>query len=132
MLQERSLLKLTEHSELNTKITLKTWSFQARRQDSVIGGGGRNKFGGGTGSLFTLIREGHGDTRNLFQCGSNEQSEDQKKRSSVQQFPQILVIVSKFAIFHEFLSVEQKKRGLRPKSFIKSGVSPQKLRKYGR
>ena len=40
MLQERSLLKLTEYSELNTKITLKTWSFQARRQDSVTGGGG--------------------------------------------------------------------------------------------
>ena len=27
-----------------------------------------------------LIREGHGDTRNLFQCGSNEQGEDQKKK----------------------------------------------------
>ena len=37
MLQKRSLLKLTEHSELNTKITLKAWSFQARRQDSVTG-----------------------------------------------------------------------------------------------
>ena len=36
------------------------------------------------------------------------------------------------AIFHEFLSVEQKKRGLRPKRFMKSGVSPQKLRKYVR
>ena len=47
MLQKRSLLKLTEHSELNTKITLKTWSIQAWRQDSMTGGGGgRNKFGG--------------------------------------------------------------------------------------
>ena len=45
MLQKRSLLKLTEHSELNTKITLKTWSFQARRQDSVTGGAEIN-FGG--------------------------------------------------------------------------------------
>ena len=37
-----------------------------------------------------------------------------------------------FAIFHEFLSEDQKKKGLRPKSFMKSGMSPQKLRKYGR
>ena len=53
MLQKRYLLKLTEHSELNTKITLKTWSFHTRRQDSVTGGGG-------TGSLFMLIGVGHG------------------------------------------------------------------------
>ena len=39
------------------------------------------------------------------------------------------------AIFHEFVSDDQKKKqkkGLRPKSFMKSGVSPQKLQKYGR
>ena len=36
------------------------------------------------------------------------------------------------SIFHEFLSVEQKKkRGLRSKSLMKFGVSLQKLRKYG-
>ena len=100
MLQERSLPKLTEHSELSSKITLKTWLFQARRQDSVTGGEGAEiNLGWGTGSLFMLIREGHGGTRNLFQCGSNEQGEDQKKRSLLQQFPQILVIVSKFAQF---------------------------------
>ena len=62
MLQERSLLKLTEHSELNTKITLKTWSFQARRQDSVTGGGGggggRNKFGGGHGKFIYVNSRG--------------------------------------------------------------------------
>ena len=34
-----------------------------------------------------------------------------------------------FAIFHEFLREDQKKKGLRPPSFMKSGVSPQKLRK---
>ena len=100
MQQKRSLLKLTEHSELNTKITSKTWSFQARRQDSVTGGAEIN-LKGGTGSLFMCIREGHGGTRNLFQCGSNERGEDQKikKRSSVQKFLQILVIVSKFLRF---------------------------------
>ena len=38
------------------------------------------------------------------------------------------------AIFHEFLREDQKKKkkGLRPKSCIKSGVGPQKLRKYER
>ena len=49
---------------------------QARRQESVTGGegGGRNKFWeGGTRSWFMWIWEGHGGTRNLFQCGSNEQ-----------------------------------------------------------
>ena len=30
------------------------------------------------------------------------------------------------------LSEDQKKKGLRPKTFMKFGVSPQKLRKYGR
>ena len=50
-----------------------------------------------------------------------------KKRSTVQKFPQILVVVSKFL---RFLSEEQiKKKGLRPKSLMKSGVSQQKLRK---
>ena len=34
-----------------------------------------------------------------------------------------------FAIFHEFLCEDQKK-GLRLKSFMKFGVSPQKLQKY--
>ena len=37
-----------------------------------------------------------------------------KKKSSVQKFPQIQVVV---------------KKGLRPKGFIISGVNPQKLRK---
>ena len=34
-----------------------------------------------------------------------------------------------FAIFYEFLSEDQKKRGLRLQSAMKFGVSPQKLRK---
>ena len=31
------------------------------------------------------------------------------------------------AIFHKLLSKDQKQKDLRPKSFMKSGVSPQKL-----
>ena len=41
-----------------------------------------------------LIREGHGGTRNLFQCGSNEQGENQKK-------------VLQFKNFHKFWSSPQ-------------------------
>ena len=100
MLQKRSLLKLTEHSELNTKITSKTWSFQARRQDSVTGGEGQKRILGGRRKFIYVNSRVAGGPRNLFQYGSNEQGEDQKqKRSLVQKFPQILVIVSKFVRF---------------------------------
>ena len=37
------------------------------------------------------------------ECGSNEEREDQKKRSSVQKFAQIVVFTLKTcSIFHEF------------------------------
>ena len=76
------------------------------------------------------IREGHEGTRNLFQCGSYEQGEDQKEKVfsskiSTNSGYRLKIL----AIFHEFLSEDKKKRGLRPKGFIRSGVSPQKLRK---
>ena len=61
-----------------------------------------------------------------------EQGEDQKTRSSVQKFPQILVMVSKFLRYSTNSQMKTKKKGLRSKSFMKFGVSPQKLRKYGR
>ena len=64
-----------------------------------------------------------------------------KKRSSVQKFPQIrfrvkiLVCFSsqiRFrSSFHEFFSENPKKK-VCPKTYRKSGVSPQKLRKFGR
>ena len=79
----------------------------------------------------------------IRECGSNEKGENQKKkRSSVQKFPQTLVFISKFlrfstnpkvktkkevfsskmstnfcshlAIFHKFLSEDQKKRSSSP------------------
>ena len=47
---------------------------------------------------------------------STKQGEDQKKkRSSVQKFPQILIIVSKL-VFHDFLSEDQKKKKKRSSS----------------
>ena len=65
------------YNQTNKKIN----NNQARRQNSVAGGGGAEiNFGReGTRSLFMWIRERHGGTRNSFQCGSNEQGEDQKK-----------------------------------------------------
>ena len=50
-------------------------SSQARRQDSVTGGGAKNKFLGGTRSLFLWIRERHGGKRNLSQSGSGQNRE---------------------------------------------------------
>ena len=48
-------------------------------------GGAEINFGGPREVYLSEFERG---TRNLFQCGSNEQGEDQK-RSSVQKFPQI-------------------------------------------
>ena len=67
-------------------------SQQARRQDSMTGGGGINKFWGGTRSLFCVNSRGHGGTRNLSQSGSNKQGEEQKvkeifrSKSEIQAF----------------------------------------------
>ena len=98
----------------------------------MTGGGGKNKFGGHGKFIYVNSRGARGHV-NLFQCGSNERDEYQKKKIfsskiSTNSGHRLKIL----AIFHEFLSVEQKKRGLRPKSSMKSGVSPQKLRKYGR
>ena len=80
------------------------------------------------------IREGHGGTRNLFQDGSNEQGENQKKKVfSLKISSNSGYRLKILAIFHESLSKDPKKeKGLCPKTFMKSSVSPQILRKYGR
>ena len=75
------------------------------------------------------IREGHGGTRNLFSCGSNEQGEDQKKKVFSSKIPRNSGYRLKIlAIFHEFLSEDQKKRSSSQNFY----EIPQKLRKYGR
>ena len=61
------------------------------------------------------IREGHG----AREIHSSVDQTDKVKTKKI------------LAIFHEFFGDDPKK-GLRPKTFMKSGVSPQKLRKYGR
>ena len=62
-----------------------------RRQDSITGGGGggggRNKFWGGTRSLYSRVDQ------------PKQVKTKKKKRSSIQLFPQNLVVVSKFLRF---------------------------------
>ena len=84
---------------------------------------------GGQERFIHVNSRGDGGTRNLFQCRANEQGEDQKKKGL--QFKNLTNSGYRhkiLAIFHEFFGEDQKK-GLRPKSFMKSAVSPQKLRK---
>ena len=83
----------------------------------------RNKFWGGRRSFFMWIREGHGGTRNLSQSGSNKEGEDQK-------FRRIFRLQSKIETFFRPKTGDLQKKGLHPKNIIKSGVIPQKLRKY--
>ena len=68
-------------------------SKQARRQDSVTGGGG-----GGTRSLIVLIQ---GGTRSLFEYGSNEKGEDQKKGLRPKIFTNSGYRLKILAVFHE-------------------------------
>ena len=79
----------------------------------MTGGGAEIIFGGHEKLIYVNSRGGRGHAK--FIPVRIELGEDQKK---------ILVIVPKFLrILHEFLSEDQKKKGLRPKSFMKSGVS---------
>ena len=57
-----------------------------------------------------------------------------KKGLQFKNFPNSGYRFKILANFHEFLSEDQKKKkkDLRPKTLMKSGVSPQKLRKYRR
>ena len=82
---------------------------QARRQDSVTGGG-RNKFWGGTRSLFVWIQEGHGSTRNLFQCGSNEQRENHKKGLQFKNFHKFWLSSQNSCDFSRILKWRPKKK----------------------
>ena len=67
--------------------------------------------GGGTKEVL-------GGTKSLFEYGSNEKGEDQKKKKKVfvPKFPQILVVVSEFLRFSTKSEVKTKKKGLRPKT----------------
>ena len=89
-----------------------------------------------------------GGTREVYVCEFERGTEAQKIYSSVDQtnkmetkkkglqfknFPNSGYRFKILANFHEFLSEDQKKKkDLRPKTLMKSGVSPQKLRKYRR
>ena len=56
------------------------------------------------------IREGQGDTRNLFQGGSNEQGEDQKKSLQFKNFHKCWLSLQNSCDFSRILSEDQKKK----------------------
>ena len=95
--------------------------------------GGRNKFWGSTRSLIMWIWEGHGGTSNLSQSESYEQGDHQKKKKGLHWNSEgFFGRNQKFKrFFRPKICDLQKKRVLQPKIFVKSGVSPQKLRICG-
>ena len=85
--------------------------------------GGKINFGGHEKFIYVWIRDEHEGTRNLFQCGSNEKGEDQKKkRSASQKFYEILcesTKISKICAVNTNLGVL-----VAPSLLIFSGHSP--------
>ena len=68
-------------------------------------------------------------TRSLFECGSNEKGQDQKKVFSTNIYTNSDSLLKILAIFREFLGKDQKKKDFRPKSFMKSGESTKTTKK---
>ena len=68
-------------------------------------------------------------TRSLFECGSNEKGQDQKKVFSTNSYTNSDSRLKILAIFREFLGKDQKKKDFRSKSFMKSGESTKTAKK---
>ena len=85
--------------------------------------------GGGTGSLFMLIREGHGCTRNLFQCGSNEQGEDQKKGLQFKNFHKFWSSSQNSCDFSQILKCRTKKKRSSSEKFYEIRCESTKITK---
>ena len=109
-------------------VRLVAFTAAGRRQDSVTGGGGRNKFWGAQKLYLCKFKRGTG-AREIY-ASVNQTKKIFSSKISTNSCYRLKIL----AIFHEFLSVDQKKKkkGLRPRNYMKSGVSPQQLRKYGR
>ena len=96
---------------------------QVRRQDSVTGGAEIN-FGGARKVYLCEFERG---TRNLSQSQLNEQGEDQRFKGIFRPRSGIQAV---FPAENRRSPKKLKKKGLHPKTVMKSGVSSQKLRKY--
>ena len=90
---------------------------QARGRDSVTGGAEINF--GETRKVYLL---------EFISVEQTKKVKTQKKGLQLKNFHKLLFSSQNFATFYESYSKDQKK-GLRPQIFMKSGVSPQKLRK---
>ena len=90
--------------------------------------GGRNKFWGARKLYLCKFERGTG-AREIY--ASVDQT---KKVFSSKISTNSCYRLKILAIFHKFLSVDQKKKkkGHRPRNYMKSGVSLQQFQKYGR
>ena len=77
-----------------------------------LSGRGRNKFWGGTRSLFVWIWERNAGTRNLSQSRSNEQGKDQKKKVFNEIQRDFSAEIRNSTVFFGRKQVISKKKGL--------------------
>ena len=108
---------------------------QARRQDSVTGRAEANF--GGAREVYLCKFEKCTGARKIYSSvvQTNKVKTKKKKVFSSNISTNSGYRLKILAIFHDFLSEDQKnknKKGLRPRTYMKSAVSPQKLRKFGR
>ena len=115
---------IIQYSTNSTFITSK----QARRQDRVTGGGAGINFGGAREVSLCEFERGTGSREIYSSVDQPKKVKTKKKVFGSKISTNSGCHLKILAIFHEFLSEDQKK-GLRPKSFIKSGVNPQKITK---
>ena len=94
-------------------------------------GGAEINFGGARKVYFCEFERGTGAREIYSSVNQTNKVKTKKKVFSSKIFTNSGYRLKILAIFHEFLSKDQKK-GLRPKRFMKSGVRPQELRNYGR
>ena len=144
--------KRLSHSDLETIINCTNLAIAPTTRPGAriawLGGGAEINFGGHEKFVYEDSRGARGhekfvyeDSRGAREIYSNvdqtKKVKTKKKSYSVQKFPQILVILLSSQNSCDFPRIltwrtKKKKKGFRPKSFLKSGVSPQKLRKYER
>ena len=76
-----------------------------------------------------LIREGHGGTRNLFPCGSNEQGEDQKKGLQFKNFHKFWSSSQNSCDFSRILKCRTKKKRSSSQKFYEIRCKSTKISK---
>ena len=104
---------------------------QARLQDSVTGGEAEINLGGAREVYLCEFERGMGACEIYSSEDQTNKVKTNKKDLQFKKFHKSGYCLKILAFFLEILR-EDKKKGLRPKSFMKFGVTLQKLQKYGR